>query len=121
MKYTLLIYPYSSPTPDDPEAWAALPDEHKQEVYRGYQELGQAPGYQAGPAMAGPDTATTVRVQDGQVLTTDGPFAELKEAIGGLFTIEVDDIDAAIEVAAKVPGARFGGAVEIRAARESWG
>ncbi len=120
MKYTLLIYPYSRPTPDDPEAWATVPEEQKQETYRGYQELSNAPGYNPGPPMAAPETATTVRAQDGQVLTTDGPFAELKEAIGGLFTIEVDDLDAAIEWAARVPAARFGGAVEIRPARESW-
>jgi hypothetical protein len=118
MKYTMLIYQGSTPTPDDPEAWAAMPEEQKQEVYRGYRSLSEAPGYQPGPWMAGPDTATTVRVQDGQVLTTDGPFAELKEAIGGLFTIEADDLDAAIEWAAKVPAARFGGAVEIRPQRE---
>jgi hypothetical protein len=120
VKYTLLIYPFSSPTPDDPEAWAAFPEEHKQEVFRGYQELAQAPGYQPGTPMAGADTATTVRVQDGQVLTTDGPFAELKEVVGGLCTIEVDDLDAAIEWASKVPAARFGGAVEIRPEREGW-
>jgi hypothetical protein len=120
MKYTLLIYPHNSPTPDDPEAWGAFPDEHKQEVYQGYRALGDAPGYTPGTPMAAPDTATTVRVQDGQVLTTDGPFAELKEAVGGLFTIEADDLDAAIDWAAKVPAARFGGAVEIRPERESW-
>jgi hypothetical protein len=118
MKYTLLIYPHSSPTPDDPDAWAAAPDEQKQAIYQGYQELGQAPGYQPGTPMAGADTATSVRVQDGQVLTTDGPFAELKEAVGGLFTIEVEDLDAAIEWASRVPAARFGGAVEIRPERE---
>ena len=118
MKYTLLIYPYASPTPDDPEAWAAFPDEHKREVYQGYQALGQAPGYSPGTPMAAPDTATTVRVQDGQVLTTDGPYAELKEAVGGLFTIDVEDLDEAIEWAARVPAARFGGTVEIRPERE---
>lgn len=120
MKYTILIYQGSTPTPDDPEAWDALPEEQKQEIYRSYQALGQAPGYRPGPPMAAPDTATTLRVQDGRVLTTDGPFAELKEAIGGLFTIEADDLDAAIEWAAKVPAARLGGAVEIRPAREGY-
>jgi hypothetical protein len=120
MKYTLLIYQGSTPTPDDPEAWGALSDEQRQEVYRGYQELNQTPGLTPGPSMGPADTATTVRVQDGQTLTTDGPFAELKEAVGGLFTLEADDLDAAIEVAAKVPAARLGGAVEIRPQREGY-
>ena len=64
--------------------------------------------------MADPDTATTVRVQDGRTLTTDGPFAELKEAVGGFFTVEADDLDAAIELASRIPAASMGGAVEVR-------
>jgi hypothetical protein len=64
--------------------------------------------------MGGPETATTVRVQDGRALTTDGPFAELKEAIGGYGFLEADDLDAAIEVASKIPAASMGGAVEVR-------
>jgi hypothetical protein len=61
-----------------------------------------------------PETATTVRVQDGKTLTTDGPFVAVKEALGGYFVYEADDLDAAIEVAARVPAARLGGAVEVR-------
>ena len=61
-----------------------------------------------------PETATTVRVQDGRTLTTDGPFVELKEAVGGYMILEADDLDGAIEVAARVPAARLGGAVEVR-------
>ena len=64
--------------------------------------------------MEGPDTATTVRVQDGRTLTTDGPFAEIKEAIGGYMFLEADDLDAAIELAAKIPAARMGGGIEVR-------
>ena len=71
-----------------------------------------------GQAMAAAETATTVRVQDGKTLTTDGPFAEIKEAIGGYFIFEADDLDAAIEVASRVPAARLGGAIEIRPAQE---
>ena len=63
------------------------------------------------------DTATTVRVQDGRTLVTDGPYAELKESIGGYAFLEADDIDTAIEVAAKVPAASMGGGVEIRPLR----
>ena len=120
MKYTLLIYQGSTPTPDDPEDWSALSPEEQQQIYRDYQQITQSPGVTAGPPMAGPDTATTVRVQDGHLLTTDGPFAELKEAIGGMFTLEADDLDAALEMAARVPAARLGGAVEIRPQRERY-
>jgi hypothetical protein len=61
-----------------------------------------------------PENATTVRVEGGKTVTTDGPFAGMKEAVGGWFILEADDLDAAIEVAARVPAARYGGAVEIR-------
>ena len=60
------------------------------------------------------ETATTVRVQDGRTLTTDGPFVDTKEALGGYCFLEADDLDAAIELAAKIPAARMGGAVEVR-------
>ena len=61
-----------------------------------------------------PATATTVRVQDGKTLTTDGPFVEIKESIGGYLLFEADDLDAAIDLASRVPAARLGGAVEVR-------
>lgn len=118
MKYTMLIYPGSAPTPDDPESWSKLSEDERQAVYRGYQALVQTPGVQPGSPMAAAEMATTVRVKDGQTITTDGPFVELKEAIAGLFTLEADDLDAAIEVAAKVPTASMGGAIEIRPERE---
>src|SRR5437763_12416723 len=120
MKYTLLIYQGSTATPDDPEAWARLSPEEQQAVYRDYQALNETPGMQPGAPMTAPETATTVRVQDGRTLTTDGPFAELKDAVGGFFTLEADDLDAAIEVAARVPAARMGGAIEIRPQREGY-
>jgi len=61
-----------------------------------------------------PETATTVRVQDGRTLTTDGPFVETKEALGGYLIFEADDLDAAIELAASIPAASMGGAIEVR-------
>ena len=64
--------------------------------------------------MQPPETATTVRVENGKTLTTDGPFVAVKEALGGYFLFEADDLDAAIEVASRVPAARMGGAVEVR-------
>jgi hypothetical protein len=113
MKYLMLIYQGSTPTPDT-EAWDALPDEEKQRVYAGYQKLVQTPGVTPGHRLQPADTATTVRVQDGRTLTTDGPFVEIKEAIGGYAVFEADDLDAAIEVAAGIPAASMGGAIEVR-------
>ena len=114
MKYTLLIYHGTSATPDEADAWAALPPEEQEAVARDYQALNQTPGVTPGSPMADPQTATTVRVQDGRTLTTDGPFAELKDAIGGFGFYETDDLDAAIELAARIPAARMGGAIEVR-------
>ena len=64
--------------------------------------------------MQPPETATTVRVQDGRTLTIDGPFVEIKEAIGGYCFVEADDLDAAIELASRIPAASMGGAIEVR-------
>jgi hypothetical protein len=118
MKYMLLIHQGTTPTPSDPEAWNALPEETRQAVFADYQAINQTPGVTPGTGMAEPETATTVRVQDGRTLTTDGPFVDTKEALGGYLFYEADDLDAAIALAARVPAARLGGAVEIRPTRE---
>jgi hypothetical protein len=76
--------------------------------------INDTPGVTSGLQLQSPETATTVRVQDGKTLTTDGPFVAVKEALGGYFVFEADDLDAAIELAARVPAARMGGAVEVR-------
>jgi hypothetical protein len=114
MKYMLLIHQGDTPTPHDPEAWGLLSQDEQNAVYGAYKALNENPAVTSGLQMQPPETATTVRVQDGQTLTTDGPFAELKEAIGGYFFVEADDLDAAIEIASQVPAARMGGAIEVR-------
>jgi hypothetical protein len=114
MKYMLLIHQGSTPTPRDPEAWAKLSEEEQQAVYADYQALNQTPGVTPGLQLGDPETATTVRVEDGKTLTTDGPFVAVKEAIGGWLVFEADDLDAAIELAARIPAARMGGAIEVR-------
>jgi hypothetical protein len=114
MKYMLLIHQGSTPTPRDPEAWATLSEDEQKQVFADYQALNQTPGVTPGVQMGEPQTATTVRVEDGNTLTTDGPFVEAKEAIGGYLFYEADDLDAAIEVASRIPAARLGGAIEIR-------
>ncbi len=114
MKYMLLIQQGTTPTPDDPDAWNALSPDEQRQVWMDYQAVNETPGVVPGERMQAPDTATTVRVQDGRTLTTDGPFVEMKEALGGYFFFEADDLDAAIALAARVPAARLGGAVEVR-------
>jgi hypothetical protein len=114
VKYMMLIHQVDAPTPRDPEAWARLSEEEQRAVYADYQAINQNPAVTSGVQLDEPDTATTVRVENGQTLTTDGPFVELKEAIGGYLFFEADDLDAAIELAARIPAARLGGAVEVR-------
>jgi hypothetical protein len=114
MKYMLLIHQGSAPTPYDHEAWGRLSEDEQQAVYGDYQALNQTPGVSPGLQLQPPETATTVRVENGSTLTTDGPFVAIKEALGGYFVFEADDLDAAIEVASRVPAARMGGAVEVR-------
>jgi hypothetical protein len=110
----LLIHQADAPTPRSPEDWARLPEDEQRAVYEAYGALNRTPGVSPGMELAPPETATTVRVQDGRTLTTDGPFVEIKEALGGYLIFEADDLDAAIELAARVPAAWLGGAVEVR-------
>jgi hypothetical protein len=119
MKYVLLIQQGETPTPDNPEAWAQLSPEEQQAVYSDYQAINQTSGVTPSDVwLDSPETATTVRVQDGETLTTDGPFVTVKEALGGWLVYEADDIDSAIELASRIPAARMGGSVEIRPVKE---
>ena len=117
MKYMLLIHQGTTPTPRTDD-WNTLSPEEQQAVYADYQAINQTPGVTPGLALADPENATTVRVQDGRTLTTDGPFVEVKEAIGGWLIYEADDLDAAIALAARIPAARLGGAIEVRPVQE---
>jgi hypothetical protein len=114
MKYMLLIHQGDAPTPRDPDEWAKLSEDEQKAVFADYQSINETPGVSSGLQLDDPQTATTVRVEDGKTLTTDGPFVELKEAIGGYLLFEADDLDAAIELASRIPAARLGGAIEVR-------
>ena len=114
MKYMLLIHQVDTPTPRDPEAWARLSEDEQKAVYADYQAINQTPGVTPGMGLDAAETATTVRVENGRTLTTDGPFVAVKEALNGYLVFETDDLDAAIELAARIPAARLGGAVEVR-------
>jgi hypothetical protein len=113
MKYMLLIHQGTTPTPPS-QAWDDLSEQEKGAVYGAYRALNETPGVTPGLRMQPPETATTVRVEDGETLTTDGPFAETKEALGGYLFFEAEDIDAAIELASRIPAASMGGAIEVR-------
>jgi hypothetical protein len=119
MKYLLLIQQGDTPTPQNPEAWGRLSEDEQKAVFSDYQTINETPGVTPGVWMEPPELATTVRVQDGKTLTTDGPFVAIKEALGGYLFFEADDLDAAIELASRIPAARMGGAVEVRPIRES--
>jgi hypothetical protein len=114
MNYMLLIHQGDTPTPRDPEAWARLSEDEQNAVFRDYQAVNETPGVTPGQQMQPAEMATTVRVEDGRTLTTDGPFVAVKEALGGYLFFEADDLDAAIELAARIPAARMGGAIEVR-------
>jgi hypothetical protein len=118
MKYLMLIHHGEAPTPGEADAWSRLSEDEQKAVAADYQAINQTPGVTPGLWMEAPETATTVRVQDGRTLTTDGPFVAVKEALGGYFVFEADDLDAAIELAARVPAARMGGGVEVRPLKE---
>jgi hypothetical protein len=109
MKYMIQIY--GNVTRDQV---AAMSEDERKQLYAAWGEFNQTPGMTPGAELDAPETATTVRVQDGQTLTTDGPFPETKEALGGWCILEADDLDAAIAVAARIPTASMGGAIEVR-------
>jgi len=117
MKYMLLIHQGDTPLPGSPE-WDRLSEDEQKAVYTDYQAINQTPGVTPGVWMEPPETATTVRVEEGETLTTDGPFVAVKEALGGYLLFEADDLDAAIGLASRIPAARLGGAVEIRPVKE---
>jgi hypothetical protein len=119
MKYMLLIHHGEAPTtPDTPDEWSRLSEEEKKQIATDYQAINQTPGVTPGLWLESPEAATTVRVDDGKTLVTDGPFVAIKEALGGYLVFEADDLDAAIELASRIPAARMGGAIEVRPIKE---
>jgi hypothetical protein len=107
VKYALLIY-------SNEQAWESLTDEERAAVLADYIAISESPAVVGGEQLQSPTTATTVRVTDGRMMTTDGPFVETKEMLGGFYLVEADDLDAALEIAARIPAARRSGAVEVR-------
>jgi hypothetical protein len=109
MKYLLQIYPQAATA-----EFERLSAPEQKAILGEFMAIRQSPGVVGGDQLQPVETATTVRVQDGETLLTDGPFVDAKEHLGGYFLVEGDDLDAALEIAARIPTARMGGAVEVR-------
>ena len=107
MQYALLIYGAEG-------RWEQFSEAEQNAMTQEYMALGQDPRTQSGADLGERSKSTTVRVQDGKTLTTDGPFAETKEYLGGFYLVEADNLDEAIDFAARIPAARTGGAIEVR-------
>jgi hypothetical protein len=110
MRYLLQIYSDSAMLAE----FERLPADEQDAILGEFRAIDEAPGVIGGSQLQPVETATTVRVQGGQTLLTDGPFIEAKEHLGGYYLVEADELDAALEIAARVPVARMGGAVEVR-------
>jgi len=106
MKYALLIY-NTRDTSD-------LPEDELAAVVREYEQILDQPGVLIGAQLHSTESTTTVRVEEGETLLSDGPFVDAKEHFGGVYVLEADDLDAAAALAARIPAARMGGAVEVR-------
>lgn len=107
MKYAVLIYA-------EPGAHEALGEEGFRSMFQEYMALTEDPRCLANGQLQPAETATTIRVQDGRTLTTDGPFADTKEVFGGFYVFDVDNMDVALEIAKRIPALRLGGSVEVR-------
>jgi hypothetical protein len=119
MQYVLLIYQGATPLPSTPE-WETLSEDEQRAIYADYAALNKTPNLTPGLPLGLPEKAMTVRVDGGSTLATDGPFVDTKGAVGGYVVLEADDIEAAMAVAARVPAARHGGAVEVRPVERYW-
>jgi hypothetical protein len=104
----LLVY-------DNPANWTDVTEEQMKGLYAEYAAVSNDPATVDSNQLAPTDTAKTVRVKNGETLTTDGPFAETKEHLGGYYLVEADSIDAAVKIGARIPSAQMGGSVEVRA------
>src|SRR5689334_23134629 len=110
MKYLLLIY-------ENESAWTNSSEAEQGKIYQEYMDytngIRKSGNYVAGEALQPIATATTVRVKGGKTVTTDGPFAETREQLGGFYMVEAKDLDTALDLAARIPGAR-NGSIEVR-------
>ena len=119
MQYALLVYQGTTPLPGT-DAWEALPADEQKRVYADYAALNKVPGVSPGLPLGLPEKARTVRVEGSKTVVAEGPYMGAAGAVGGYSVFEADDIDAAIELAARIPAARLGGAIEVRPVETYW-
>ena len=117
MKFVLMVYQGSTPLPGSAQ-WDALSVTEQQNIYAEYAALNKTKGVSGGLPLGLPAAARTVQVRDGQTHVKDGTY--LAEGVAGFSVFETDSLDAAIALAARVPAARLGGAVEIRPVEKYW-
>jgi hypothetical protein len=117
MKFVLLVYQGTTPLPGS-DRWNALPEVEQHQIYADYAAISKIAGVTPGLPLGVPDAARTVQVRDGKIEVRSGPYQS--EAVGGFSVYECDDMQSAITLAAKIPAARLGGAVEIRPAEKYW-
>lgn len=111
MQYALLIY-------RQPDDYDGLSDEQRTAVSGEYYAIREDPRVVSGAALHPVESATTLRVSEDQTIVTDGPFADTKEVFAGWYLVDADDLDAALEIAARIPVVRLGGSVEVRPVME---
>jgi hypothetical protein len=109
MKYLLQIYSGRATS-----EFERLSEDEQNAIIAEYLAIERSPGVIGGDQLQPVESATTVRVQNGQTLLTDGPFVEAKEHLGGYLVVDADDLDGVLEIAARIPAARMGGAIEVR-------
>ncbi len=116
MQYLLMIW-------NDEAAWTDIPEEEQNKIFAEYMEFTRgikaSGNYIGGEALQPGSTATRVQSKNGKIVTTDGPFVETKEQIGGYYLIEAKDLDEAVAIAARLPDARYGGTIEVRPVMET--
>ncbi|MCP2303340.1 YciI family protein [Actinokineospora globicatena] len=113
MQFVLVIYHGTTLLPGTPEA-GRVSEADKKAAYADYVALNEMENWTGAPPLGLPKDATTVTVTDGAAVRTEGPWLGLRHAVGGFAVVEAEDLDAAIAIAARVPQARMGGAVEVR-------
>jgi hypothetical protein len=109
MRYLLQIYSGGAMA-----EYERLSADEQDAIMGEFRDISQSPGVIGGEQLQPTETATTVRVEDGQALLTDGPFVDAKEHLGGYYLVEAGELDEALEIAARIPTARLGGVIEVR-------
>jgi hypothetical protein len=119
MQFVLLIYHGNYPLPRTP-GWESLSEEEQKAAYADYNTLNKMENVTPIPPLGLPENATTVHVENGSTVTTEGPYLGVKGAVGGVGVVEAEDLAAAVAIAARIPQARMGGAVEVRPSAKYW-